>query len=678
MAKPSDVEKKLHALRQQINDHNYKYYVLAKPVITDYDYDQLFNQLLSLESQYPELITSDSPSQRVGAAPLEKFTTSTHKESMLSLSNGFTNDDVMAFAQRLVRQLGVDNDQSLVFVCEPKIDGVAVNLLYRKGELIQAATRGDGHVGEDITHNVKTIKTIPLRLRTENPPDELEVRGEVYMPKKAFEAHTKKVIEKGAKPFANPRNAAAGSLRQLDPRVTAQRPLNVFFYGVGYANWPHFPDNHSEVLAQLQQWGLRTNNSIEVVQGIDACLTYYKRLMAKRPNLPYQIDGAVYKLNNLAQREKVGTITRAPRWALAHKFLPEEAVTLLQAVDFQVGRTGVLTPVARLKPVRVGGTIISNATLHNIDEVHQKDVRVGDTVIVRRAGDVIPEVVKPLKEHRPSTSEPVELPKRCPVCSSTIGQRESGINYCDNGLACPAQLKATVRHFVSRKAMNIDGLGCKRIDQLIDDGLVTTVADLYSLTFDQLAALEGWAEKSAKQALEAIAHSKTTTLPKFLYALGIHEVGETTTLQLARHFKRLDHLMTADEATLKQIPDIGEVVAANIIAFFNCPNNQALIKRLQTTGIHWPAIQVPALSDDKKNAQLIGKTVVLTGTLKTLTREQAKAALQQLGANVSNSLSKNTAYLIVGENPGSKWDKAQAFGIQIVDEKTLLGWLPSS
>ena len=666
-----NIKKTLNKLREEIDQHNYNYYSLDTPTIPDSEYDRLFQELLKLEKAHPKLITPNSPSQRVGMPPLERFEQVKHKQPMLSLNNAFNRDEVEAFAKRLQQRLEIDDSDSLEFTCEPKIDGVAVNLLYKRGQLVQAATRGDGQVGEDITNNVKTIKTMPLSLRTTHPPELLEVRGEIYIPRADFTAHNKKLADKGEKTFANPRNAAAGSLRQLDSKITAGRPLNVFIYGVGHCEGIKLSPKHSNILEQLRDWGLRINNDIKVVHGIDDCLAYYEAMLAKRDKLFYEIDGVVYKLDEVEARNRVSFVARAPRWAIAHKFPAEEALTTLRAVEFQVGRTGAVTPVARLAPVVVSGVTVSNASLHNIDELHNKDVRVGDTVIVRRAGDVIPEVLGAIKERRPTGAKPIELPTACPVCGALIHRIEGeAVARCSNGLACQAQLKETIKHFASRKAMDIEGLGDKIVEQMLEQGLLDTVVDLYALSHEKIAALDRLGEKSAHNLLASLERSKMTTLSKFLYGLGIREVGETTALNLANYFGELNTLMQADKATLQQVPDVGVIVAENIIAFFEQPDNRRLIEALQAAGIKWPAIEV--VQQGAKPLPLTGQTFVLTGTLNTLTRDEAKAALRACGAKVSGSVSSKTTYVVAGKDAGSKLDKARLLNLTIIDEGVLL------
>lgn len=663
----STIKETIESLRQQINEHNERYYVADEPSISDAEYDRLFRELQALEEAHPEYRTPDSPTQRVGAPPLSSFKQIKHDVPMLSLNNAFSDDEVTRFAERLRERLP---GETLQFVCEPKLDGVAVSLRYEKGVLHSAATRGDGYTGEDITANVRTIPTVPLHLSGQHYPPLLEVRGEIYMPKAGFNALNEKARLRDEKTFANPRNAAAGSLRQLDSRITATRPLSIFCYGIGATTPGYLATTHHAILQQLTQWGLRVCAEVRCVDTVDACLSYHQQLLQRRDELPYEIDGIVYKLNDIAQQDAVGFVARAPRWAIAHKFPAAEELTTVNAVEFQVGRTGALTPVARLEPVFVGGVTVSNATLHNMDEVQRKDVRVGDTVIVRRAGDVIPEVVSVVKERRPQKTQRIVLPKACPVCGSAVVRLlDEAIARCSGGLYCPAQLIEAIKHFSSRRAMDIEGLGAKLVEQLVDAHLISSVADLYQLQQDELAGLERMAEKSAHNVLMAIEKSKTTTLARFLYALGIREVGEATARMLAQHFGDLDPIMTASEEDLLSVEEVGPVVANHIRVFFSQAHNREVIERLLTQGIYWP--KQP--TSQKNN--LADMTFVLTGTLSTLTRDQAKKRLQALGAKVSGSVSKKTNYVVSGENPGSKQEKAEALGVPIMDEQGLLALL---
>lgn len=664
MPKPSSaLIKKITELKKKINEHNYRYHILDDPQISDAAFDKLFRELQTLEKQHPELITQDSPTQRIGATPLTSFNQVEHAMPMLSLDNAFSDQEVLAFNKRIQDRLGTD--KSIEYACEPKLDGIAVSLTYQHGKLIRAATRGDGNIGEDITLNSRTILSIPLQLRGSDYPATLEVRGEVYMPKKAFQQLNQKLQHAGEKTFVNPRNAAAGSLRQLDPKITAQRALAFFTHSVGAIKNGQLADKHTAILQQFEQWGLPRCPQTQCAQGIEACLDYYHKIGEQRPQLPYEIDGVVYKVNVLALQQRLGFISRAPRWALAHKFPAQEELSRVLAIEFQVGRTGALTPVARLEPVFVGGATVSNATLHNIDEVNRKDIRVGDTVVVRRAGDVIPEVVRVIKEKRPKHTQLIQLPKNCPVCGSEVTKLAAeSVARCNGGLYCPAQLKEAIKHFASRKAMNIEGLGDKIVDQLVQKALINDVADVYTLTATQLADLERLGEKSATKLCRAIEASKNTRFDRFLYALGIRDVGITTALNLARHFQQLQPLMQADEAHLQSISDIGPIVAMHIKKFFTQPHNKEIIQRLLAAGIHWPQ---PASS--KKQAMLAGKTFVLTGSLNELSREEATHQLQEQGAKVSSSVSKKTDYVVVGKDPGSKFSQAKKLGITCLSEE---------
>ena len=655
------IKKEIDKLREQLNEHNYRYYVLDNPVISDAEYDELFEKLKKLEVKHPELITPDSPTQRVGAAPLKAFAEVHHNILMLSLENAFNDDDITAFDKRVRERLGVHSE--IKYCCEPKLDGLAISIRYEKGKLIQAATRGDGETGEDVTENVKTIRMVPLKLHGHDFPRVLDVRGEIFMSKKGFEKLNDEAQKKGEKIFANPRNAAAGSLRQLDSHITAKRPLEIYCYGVGVVEGEKLPVKHSEILKWLAKLGLRVNPLIKVVQGVEGCLNYYKHIGKERDKLPYEIDGVVYKVNSIAEQEKLGFVTRAPRWAIAHKFPAEEVNTKIEAVEFQVGRTGALTPVARLKPVHVRGVTVSNATLHNMDEIERKDIHIGDTVIVRRAGDVIPEVVGVVKERRPKDVKKIILPKHCPICHSEIEHIEDeAVARCTGGLFCPAQRKETIKHFAARRAMDIEGLGDKLVEQLVDTNLISSVADLYDLKLNQLEDLERMGEKSAQNLLDQLEKSKSTTLPRFLFALGIREVGEATAKQLAMHFKRLPNIQSATVEALQGVQDIGPVVAMHIANFFHEPHNRKIINKLIAAGVHWPEIK------ENKNLPLAGSTFVLTGTLNRLSRDEAKEKLEKLGAKVAGSVSNKTTYVVVGVDPGSKYDKAKTLGIKILDE----------
>jgi DNA ligase (NAD+) len=661
---PPRVRARVTELREEIDRHNYRYYVLDEPTIPDVEYDRLMAELRALEEAYPELVTADSPTQRVGAAPLGSFAEVRHVLPMLSLDNAFTDEDVRDFDRRIRERLGED---SISYAAEPKVDGLAVSLRYENGELVCGATRGDGFTGEDITHNVRTIRSVPLRLLGSDYPRILEVRGEVFMPKDGFEALNARAQVRGEKVFANPRNAAAGSLRQLDPRVTASRPLDIFCYGIGVLEDEEVPLCHSAILKRLRVWGLRVCPEVAVVKDAEGCLNYYRDILARRDSFAYESDGVVYKVDRLNQQRDLGFVTRAPRWAIAHKFPAREALTKVEDIQVQVGRTGVLTPVARLEPVQVGGVTVSSATLHNLDEVRRKDVRVGDTVIVRRAGDVIPEVVGVVLERRPPSSSTFEMPGQCPVCGSEV-IRSGALSRCVGGLFCSAQRRETIRHFGSRLAMDIEGLGDKLVEQLVAKELVKDLADLYSLDPETLAELDRMGMKSAANLLQALERSKVTTLARFLYALGIKEVGEATAQILAQHFGTLGAMMRAGEEELQQVEGIGPVVAASIKAFFREPGNRKVIERLREAGVRWPESEISPASA----RPLEGKTFVLTGSLSRMTRDQAKAILQALGAKVSGSVSQKTDYLVVGVEPGAKLAKARELGIRTVNEEELL------
>ncbi len=660
------ITKKIQQLRVNINEHNYNYYVLDDPKISDSEYDRLMRELQELELNHPELITIDSPTQRVGAEPLSIFTEIIHTVPMLSLNNAFAEQEVHDFAKRLQENL---TTEIMEYVAEPKLDGLAISLRYENGILVTGATRGNGHQGENVTQNVKTIKNIPLCLRGKYPTI-LEVRGEVFMPKAGFIKLNQQQEAKGAKIFANPRNAAAGSLRQLDANVTATRPLAFYSYAIGTVSGINLPNTHSKILQQLQQLGLPVAKQNQVVTGVNECLQYYQQILSQRNALPFEIDGVVYKVNNIEQQEILGFISKAPRWAIAHKFPAQEALTKLLTIEVQVGRTGAITPVAKLEPVNVGGVTVSHATLHNQDEINRKDIRANDTVIVRRAGDVIPEVVKVLIEKRPSDSKPFILPNKCPACDSeVIRVKGEAVARCTGGLVCPAQRQQALQHFVSRQAMDIDGLGKQLIVQLVTNNLINNPADIYYLTHKQLAGLERMGDKSADNVMFAIEKSKNTTFTRFLYALGIREVGESTANILAEQFTNLDKLIQATENELQQIMDIGPVAAKNIVNFFQQPSNIEIIERLQTAGLNWP------VSILKNEQVLAGKTFVLTGTLLQMSRNEAKSNLQKLGAKVGSSISKKTDYLVAGEKAGSKLEKARSLGIKILEEADFIGIL---
>lgn len=661
------VKKRITELRRQVEHHNYRYYVLDDPEIPDAEYDRLLRELQELEADHPELITPDSPTQRVGAEPLKAFAEITHSMPMLSLDNAFSAQELKDFDRRIHDRLKTDAE--IDYACEPKLDGLAVSLRYEQGQLIQAATRGDGMRGEDVTQNVRTIDSVPLRLLGHTLPAVLEVRGEVFMTKAGFQTMNDVARAKGEKVFVNPRNAAAGSLRQLDPRITAQRPLSFLSYGIGEVEGVALPDRHSEILAELRDLGLPVSREMQCVTGVAGCQSYYDAMAKRRDELPYEIDGVVYKVDRLELQRALGFVSRAPRWALAHKFPAQEELTRVLDIEIQVGRTGALTPVARLEPVFVGGVTVTNATLHNEDEVRRKDVRVGDTVIVRRAGDVIPEVVSVVVDRRPRGTREFRMPTKCPVCGSDVTRVDGeAVARCSGGLVCSAQRKQSIKHFASRRAMDIEGLGDKLVDQLVDARMIDTVADLYALKQEQLASLERMGDKSAENLVTAIDTSRTTTLPRFLFALGIREVGEATAQALAGHFGDLDALMKADVAALQQVPDVGPVVAAHVADFFHQSHNRSVIAALRDAGVRWPVLDPRGAAKQP----LADKTFVLTGALESLTRDEAKERLQALGAKVSGSVSKKTDYVVVGADPGSKLAKAQELGVEVINEVALV------
>lgn len=662
-------------LRSEIERHNQAYYVLDAPSIPDAEYDQLFRELQGLEAEFPALLTADSPTQRVGAAPLKTFPPRRHGVPMLSLNNAFEPAEVEAFDQR-VRD-GLETIAAVDYAVEPKFDGLAISLTYENGLFTCGATRGDGSTGEEVTANLRTLRCIPLRLAGEGWPPLIEVRGEVLLFKQAFTELNARQREKGDKEFANPRNAAAGSLRQLDSRITASRPLAFFAYGVGAGADELSVKTHAELMDRLAAWGFPVADERRVVQGSKGLLAYFAEIGEKRTSLPYDIDGVVYKVNRLNAQAQLGFVSRAPRFAIAHKFPAEEALTEVLGIDVQVGRTGAITPVARLKPVFVGGVTVTNATLHNEDEVRRKDVRIGDTVIVRRAGDVIPEVVAIVPEKRPTRDlfggeplhPPFELPKFCPECGSTVARAvDEAIARCTGGLYCPAQRKQALLHFAARRAMDIEGLGDKLVDQMVDAGLLHSPADLYALTLETLAGLERMGEKSAQNLLAAIEKSKQTTLARFIFALGIRNVGEATARDMARHFGQLEALMAADSEALQQVPDVGPIVAASLVAFLGEAHNRKIIERLRAAGVVWAEAE-PA---DTGSRIFAGKTLVLTGTLPTLKRDEAKALIEAAGGKVSGSVSKKTDFVVAGEEAGSKLEKAQELDVPVIDEAELL------
>lgn len=673
MARPLEaIVQQIQSLRTTIELHNYRYYALNEPTIPDAEFDRLLRQLIQLEQQYPELITPSSPTQRVGAAPLAAFAPFTHRTPMLSLNNAFEREEVEAFDRRIGETLAIDK---IEYSVEPKFDGLAVSLIYQQGQFTVGATRGDGYIGEDITHNLRTIRSIPLRLPLDAPPEYLEVRGEVMILKADFAQLNQNQQQKGEKVFANSRNAAAGSLRQLDPNITAQRKLTFFAYGIGVLE-PPSPTlkRQSDVMAYLVAQHFPVAQEQRVVKGVSGLLDFYQWMTEQREQLPYDIDGVVYKVNDLADQTKLGFVSRAPRFAIAHKFPAQEAVTELLGIDVQVGRTGTLTPVARLAPVFVGGVTVTNATLHNEDEIKRKQIMIGDHVIVRRAGDVIPEIVSVIPEQRPSNATPFVMPDHCPVCGSrAVRLPGETITRCTGGLFCPAQRKQAILHFASRRAMDIEGLGEKLVDQLVDQAVIRTPADLYKLGIAALSQLERMADKSANNVVRAIEQSKQTTLARFIYALGIRHVGETTAKDLARHFGQLDPLMAMNAEQLQQVQDIGPIVAESIVDFFTEPHNREVIEQLRAAGVHWDEYQGESISET--NPRVHGKTFVLTGTLPNLAREAAKSLIEQSGGKVTNSVSAKTHYVVVGADPGSKYQKAVELGIAILDEAGLLALL---
>ena len=663
----ASVQQRVARLRAEIDRHNYRYHVLDDPEVPDSEYDKLMQELRSLEEAHPSLVVPESPTQRVGGAPVDAFAQVRHRTPMLSLDNAFAREEVVAFDRRVRERL--ETEKEIRYSCEPKLDGLAVSITYRKGSLEVGATRGDGAVGEDVTHNIRTIQSVPLRLSGKPVPDLLEVRGEVFLSIAGFNEMNKRAAEKGEKVFVNPRNAAAGSLRQLDPKLAASRPLEVFFYGAGVVEGAPLPGRHSEILAALRRWGLRTSPESRVVEGVEGLLAYYDDIGRRRAELRYQIDGVVYKVDSLGEQRELGFVARAPRWAIAHKFPAEEVMTRVRDIEWQVGRTGALTPVARLDPVFVGGATVSNATLHNIDELQRKDVRVGDTIVLRRAGDVIPEVVRVIVEKRPSKTSPAQLPALCPVCGSDV-EREEGeaIARCTGALVCAAQLKESLRHFASRRAMDIEGLGSKLVDQLVEQGIVKDAADLYRLGPEQLAELDRMGEKSATKLAGALEKSKSTTLGRFLFALGIRDVGESTADALARHFRTLDKLRGAAVAEIEDVPDVGPITAAHVHAFLDEARNGKVIDELIKLGVHWPEIK----GTRSGSRELEGKTFVLTGKLTAMSRDEAGDLVREMGGTVSGSVSKKTDYVVVGEDAGSKLKKATELGVKTLDEDEFL------
>ncbi len=657
-----EAARRIEELRAQVAHHDYRYYVLDDPEVSDATYDRLMRELRELEAAHPELVTPDSPTQRVGGAAAQAFPAVVHTVPMLSLENAFTEEDIVDFDRRVRARLEVEEVE---YAAEPKLDGLAISLRYEGGRLAQAATRGDGSRGEDVTANVRAIRAVPLRLRGA-PPKVIEVRGEVFMTRRSFEALNRQAAEKGEKTFVNPRNAAAGSLRQLDPKITAQRALDICCYGLGAVEGWKMPTRQSAILAALRELGLRTAAEAAVVEGVAGCLAYHATLAGRRNALAYEIDGVVYKVDRLDWQRELGFVARAPRWAVAHKFPAQEETTVVRAVEFQVGRTGALTPVARLEPVFVGGVTVSNVTLHNMDELARKDVRIGDAVVVRRAGDVIPEVVRVIVERRPADARVVKLPAKCPVCGSPVVRAEGeAVARCTGGLICAAQRRESLRHFAARRAMDIDGLGDRLVEQLVERGRVRTPADLYTLTAQELSDLDRMGERSAAKLVDALERSKRTTLARFLFALGIPEVGEATALALAEHFGTLEALMAASEEEIQSVRDIGPVVAAHVHAFFAEPRNRKVIALLRRHGVTWPDV---ARARSGAGGALRGATLVITGTLESMTRDQARDSARAAGATVTDSVSKKTTFLVAGREAGSKLRRAQELGIRVIDE----------
>jgi len=651
-------------LRQELDEHNYRYYALDAPSITDQAYDRLFRRLQQLEVEFPELASADSPTQRVGSEPASHFDSVTHEMAMLSLDNAFDEEEMFTFDRRLRDRL--EQETALAYCAEPKLDGLAVSLLYEAGELVRAATRGDGRRGEDITANLRTVKSVPLSLIGDSPPRRIEVRGEVYMDIAGFEALNQGQREAEGKVFANPRNAAAGSLRLLDSRITASRPLRFCSYGIGLNEGGDLPASQYQQMLYLRDIGFPISRQIEQLDSVEDCLDYYRRILAAREQLGFDIDGVVFKLDDIGWQREAGFVSRAPRWAIAYKFPAQEVMTRLLEVDFQVGRTGALTPVARLEPVAVGGVMVSNATLHNMDEIERKDIRIGDVVIVRRAGDVIPEVVAPVVEQREGRLKKPKMPTSCPVCGSEVMRQSGQAAYrCVGGLFCAAQRKEAIKHYASRKAMDIEGLGDKLVEQLVEKELIDSIADLYDLSLEQVAGLDRMADKSARNLLDALAKTRSTTLARFIYALGIREVGEATAEALAGYFGEIEALMDADVETLQQVEDVGPVVAENMRHFFDQRKNRDIVEKLMKQGVNWPALD----AGRQQQAQTLnGNTYVISGTLEGMSRDQAAALLKARGARVSGSVSAKTSALISGENPGSKLAKAEELGVEIIDQ----------
>ncbi|KZZ45514.1 DNA ligase (NAD(+)) LigA [Thalassolituus sp. HI0120] len=658
-------------LRDLLNEYNHQYYVLDHPTVPDAEYDRLLRELQDIEREHQALKTADSPTQKVGAMPLSAFDQVQHEMAMLSLDNAMNAEEFSDFYARVQKQLNTSDD--IEFACEPKLDGAAVSILYEDGVLVQAATRGDGQTGENITQNVRTINNVPLKLIGDYP-QRVEVRGEVYMPLDGFDSYNEKALAADEKVFANPRNAAAGSLRQLDSKITAKRPLEFCSYGVGVVSEEFsLPENLSDIFQLIKSWGIKINDELTVAKNLLEAQAFFDGLGDKRHSLPYEIDGTVFKVNNLALQQQLGFVARAPRWAIAYKFPAVEEMTVLEQVDFQVGRTGAITPVARLSPVKVAGVVVSNATLHNADEIARLGVKVGDTVIIRRAGDVIPQVVSVVRDRRPDNTDDIVFPETCPVCDSEIERVEGeAVARCTGGLVCSAQRKEAIKHFVARKALDVEGLGDKLIDQLVEQDLIHSVDDLFHLTMAQLSGLERMAQKSAQNVLDALENSKKTTLGRFLYALGIREVGTVTANNLAAHFGFLQRIMNADKETLINVNDVGDIVASHIVHFFAQQRNRDVVEQLQLSGVNWEEKEPVATAND---APLSGKVAVITGTLSSMGRDQAKDYLEDLGAKVTGSVSKKTDFLVAGEKAGSKLTKAQSLDVEVLDNDAFMALL---
>ena len=664
-----DIKDRLKNLKKIIQEHDHAYYLLDDPLISDHEYDSLFQELKKIESENPHLITPDSPTQRVGGRPLDEFKQITHKKPMLSLGNAFGNDELNAFYKRVTETLDITD---IEFSAELKFDGLAISLFYEEGVLKYAATRGDGLVGEDVTHNIKTMKVIPLRLRSDNPPKILELRGEVLMNKEDFLELNEQQKKQDLKVFANPRNAAAGSLRQLDPAVTAKRKLQFFAYGLGEVDTSVHFDYHSQMIDFIESLGVPVSKYSEIVQNNIEMEAYFQKILGQRNALPFDIDGIVFKVNSIKSQNNLGFVSKAPRWAIAYKFPAEEAETIVNDITVQVGRTGAITPVARLKPVFVSGVTVTNATLHNEDEMNRKDIRIGDSVMVRRAGDVVPEVVRVILEKRPNHAIKFTMPKQCPICGSDIERIDGeAAQRCTGQYKCNAQIKQGISHFISRKAMNIDGLGEKIVDQLFEQGMLKNIADIYKLDFAVIENMDRFGKKSVENMKESIEISKKTTLGKFIYALGIRNVGEATSKELAAHFRSLDNLFNATVEDYLMVNDIGPVVAESLVKYFHNANNQQIINSIIASGISWPTLkEINAI-----NSKLNNQTFVVTGTLNSFSRDEIKDLIEANGGKVSGSVSKKTSYVIVGDNPGSKADKANELGVPIITEINLMEML---